>query len=81
MFNPSDPSSSIYFNLLEKTFQKLKTATADRQIVAMIEEKFETSLKSENIVLTSSEKKRLFNQVFRMLLEDLLSDLSKGQRE
>jgi hypothetical protein len=81
MFTPSDSSSGMYFNLLEKTFQRLKTAAADRQMAAMIHEKFETSLKSGDIVLTSSEKKRLFNQVYRMLLEDMLSELNKDQNQ
>jgi hypothetical protein len=71
----------MYFNLLEKTFQRLKTAAADRQMAAMIREKFENSLNSEDIVLTSSEKKRLFNQVYRMLLEDMLSELNKDQNQ
>ncbi len=80
MFNPFDSTNGMYVNLLKRTFQSLKASTADEQITEIAQSAYENFIKSENIVLARVEKKRLFDQAFILLLEDMLSNLKKGQK-
>jgi hypothetical protein len=80
MFNPFDSTGGTYFNLLKRTFQSLKTSAADEQITEIARGACESYIESENIVLARAERERLFNQAFILLLEDMLSNLKKGQK-
>ena len=69
------PSGS-YHNLKERMYKKVST-NVDDQILVTLQNAYENALSLENIVLTRAERKRLFRQVTRLVLVDLINNLDE----
>jgi hypothetical protein len=67
------PSGS-YHNLKERMYKKV-SANVNDQILVTLQNAYENALGLENVVLTRAERKRLFRQVTRLVLVDLINNL------
>jgi hypothetical protein len=79
MLNPfgpqRDPGLSAYAHLLQKTLKKVQAANVDDQIFQIVQNAFEEALNKENVILSRPERKRLFAQVLKAVLEDMVTKL------
>lgn len=74
MENPLDPKpdSGSYVNLKERIFQEVQGTGINDQIFLSVQKAYENALSKEAIVLSRPERKRLFAQVLKLVLEDML---------
>lgn len=76
MLNPfTSNNSGSYMGLKHRVFGKLKSSKLDEQISALIQGRYEEVLKSEKIMLSKLERKRLMVDVSVQLLNDLLRQM------
>lgn len=79
MLNPfgsqQDPGLSSYVNLKKRMLQNVQSAKIDDQIFQVVQNAFENALQKENIVLSRPERKRLFAQILKSVLEDMVKKL------
>ncbi|HLO32560.1 MAG TPA: hypothetical protein VK249_25660 [Anaerolineales bacterium] len=77
MFNPpnSYPNSSSYDDLLKRIAQRAQRNQVDGQILAILQQSFEIELGKENIVLSRPERVRLFQDVTKVILTDVLGKI------
>jgi hypothetical protein len=71
MMDPYDPSSGMYVNLRRRMVQNLKALGVEGTILEVTQTAYEKTLKAENILLTPTEKKKLFSDVLKLLFEDM----------
>jgi hypothetical protein len=74
MFSPSS-SESNYIDLHKNVIRQMKSAKIQHQILEAVQHAYEDALAQNNIILSRAERKRLFTQVTKTLLEDLLQKL------
>ena len=73
-FNPSqDPGP--YFDLKKRMLEKVQSAKVNDQIFEVVQQAYEHAIRSENIVLSRSEKQRLLFQILKSVLEDMVKKL------
>ncbi|NWG07111.1 MAG: hypothetical protein HXY35_10570 [Chloroflexi bacterium] len=60
-----------YHNLKERIYKRVSAGVNDR-IFGMAQKAYEHALNEENIVLSRPERKRLFSQILKQVLEDVL---------
>ena len=79
MFNPPNslPDYSSYHDLLKKMTQRFMDAHLDEQIMGIFQTKYEQELSARNIMLTRPERNRLYKQVVKAVLTDMLSKLEE----
>ncbi len=79
MLNPfgpqREPGLSSYVNLKKRMLQKVQAAKVNDQIFQVVQNAFEAALGAENIVLSRPERKRLFAQILKSVLEDMVKKL------
>jgi hypothetical protein len=63
-----------YHNLKERMFKKVN-ANVNDQIVVILQNAYENALNAENIVLSRSERKHLFSQIVKMVLDETLKKI------
>ena len=63
-----------YENLKERMYKKVSGDVNDR-IFGFLQNAYENALNEENVVLSRPERKRLFSQIIRMVMEDMLRRL------
>ena len=66
-----------YDNLKERMYKKVSANVNDR-ISGILQKAYEDALYEENIVLSRAERKRLFSQIVKMVMEDLLKKVDGG---
>lgn len=71
MLDPYDPSSGMYVNLRRRMVQNLKALGVEGSILEVAQTAYEATLKTENILLTPLEKRKLFSDVLKLLFEDM----------
>ena len=76
-FGPDPDSFSSYVNLKQRMLQLVKGKRIYDQIFEVVQTAYEEALKSENIVLSRPEQKRMLAQIFRLMLEDMLKKLDE----
>ncbi len=71
MQNPFAPQSDSgsYINLKERMFQKVQAAGINDQIFGIVKRAYEQALAQENVILSRPERKRLFAQVLKLVLD------------
>ena len=57
--------------------QLVKGARVYDQIFQVVQSAYEDALKAENIVLSHAEQKRMFAQILRAMLEDMIKKLDE----
>ena len=79
MLNPFDPQRepglSSYVNLKQRTLQKVRASEVNDQIFQVVQNAFEQALNPENIVLSRPERKVLFLQILKSVLEDMIGKI------
>ncbi len=79
MLNPFGPEQvpgmSSYVNLQKRTLQKVQASGVYDQIFQVVQNAYEDALGRENIVLSRPERVRLFSQILRAVLEDMIKKL------
>jgi hypothetical protein len=77
MLNPPNSSQNpgSYVDLLKRLTQRVHQAKADDQILESMQQVVEKELDQQKIVLSRPERVRLFRQVTRAVLTDLLAKL------
>jgi hypothetical protein len=63
-----------YYNLKERMYKKVSGDVND-QIFGILQNAYENALHAENVVLSRSERKRLFSQIIKMVMEDITRNL------
>ncbi len=75
-FGPQqDPGLYSYVNLQQRMLKNVKAAHVNDQIFRAVQKAFDDSLRTENIVLSSTEKQRMLAQIMKQVLTDMLSKL------
>ena len=59
-----------YHNLKERMYKKV-SAKVNEQIREIMMKAYENALYEENVVLSRPERNRLFDQILKMILEDI----------
>jgi hypothetical protein len=77
MFNPpnSYQNPGSYIDLLKRMTQRVQQAKVDNQILEIVQQVFEKELDQWKIVLSRPERVRLFRQVTKAILIDMLAKL------
>ncbi|HEY5729103.1 MAG TPA: hypothetical protein VIS72_03575 [Anaerolineales bacterium] len=60
-----------YYNLKERMYKKV-SANVTEQIRGIMVRAYEDALNEENVILTRSERTRLFSQIMKMVFDDVL---------
>jgi len=63
-----------YQNLQERMYKKV-SSNVNEQISGIMMKAYENALYKENIVLTRPERNRLFSQIVKMIMEDMLKKI------
>jgi hypothetical protein len=66
-----------YHNLKERMYKKV-SANVNDQILVILQNAYENALNAENVVLSRAERKRLFSQILKLVLEDVGRKLDDG---
>lgn len=74
MQNPfgSQPVPGSYEGLQERMLKRVKATNIEAQLMALYQKAYEDALYKENIVLSRPERNRLFSQILRILMEDMI---------
>ena len=75
MLNPPNPNPGSYVDLLKRMTQRVQQAKVDNQILETVQQVVEKELDQQNIVLSRPERVRLFRQVTKAVLTDMLAKL------
>ena len=77
MFNPpnSIPEFGSYDEIEKKMLQRVRAAKLDEKILAIVQAKYEEELAQRNIMLSRPERNRLFRDVVKAVLDDVLTKL------
>ena len=65
-----------YHNLKERMYKKV-SENVNAQILVSLQNAYEIALNSENVVLARAERKRLYKQVTRLVLVDIINSLDE----
>jgi hypothetical protein len=76
-FGPDPDSFSSYVNLKKRMLALVQGKKVYDQMFRVVQTAYEEALKSENIVLSRPEQKRMLAQIFRLMLEDMLKKLDE----
>ena len=79
MFNPPNslPDFGSYQDLLKKMTQRIMDAKLDEQFLRLFQTKYEEELAARNIMLSRPERNRLYKQILKAVLNDMLSKLGE----
>jgi hypothetical protein len=78
MINPPQNSfqnSGSYHDLLKRITHQVQENKVDDQILIILQQVFEKELGKENIVLSRHERTRLFQQITKVILTDMLGKI------
>jgi hypothetical protein len=77
-FGPQQDSNAFsYVNLKKRMLQNVQAAKVDDQVFQVVQNAFENALQKENIVLSRPERKQLFVQILKSVLEDMVRKLDE----
>ena len=77
MFNPpnSIPEFGSYDEIEKKMLQRVRAAKLDEKILAIVQAKYEEELAQRSVILSRPERNRLFRDVVKAVLDDVLTKL------
>ncbi|HJS18928.1 MAG TPA: hypothetical protein VJ785_09265 [Anaerolineales bacterium] len=80
-FGPDkEPGLYSHVNFQKRVLQNVQSSGIDDQIFIAVQKAFEEALHKENIPLIRLERKRLFVQVMRQVLNDMVTKLDNNSR-
>jgi len=74
----SNKETGSYVNLRERIFQRIRSSDVDNRIIETVRRYYEDAINEENIDLSDAEKRRLFSQILKLILEDLNKKLGNN---
>lgn len=77
-FGPEQESFPSYMNLKQRMIQHVESAKVNDQIFQVVQKAYEDALKQENITLSRPEMQRLFAQILKHVLDNMVKKLNKG---
>jgi hypothetical protein len=84
MLNPfgpqREPGLSSYANLKKRMLEKVQASKVNDQIFLAVQNAFEQAMNTENIVLSRPERKLLFLQILRSVLEEMINKLENSTK-
>ncbi|MEW5940235.1 MAG: hypothetical protein AB1750_11270 [Chloroflexota bacterium] len=69
------PDFGSYEEIEKKMIQRVRAAKLDETILAHLQKKYEEELAQRNVMLSRPERNRLFQQVVKAVLNDVLGKL------
>ena len=63
-----------YHNLQERMYKKV-SANVNDQILGILQKAYENALHEENVTLSRPERNRLFKQITKIVLEDMIQKI------
>jgi hypothetical protein len=80
MLNPFGPQQvpGSYIDLRKRMLQRVQSMKINDQIFEVIQRAYEDALKTENILLSRPERKRLLAQIIKLVLDDMIKKLDDG---
>ena len=77
MFNPPNslPDFGSYHDLQKKMTQRMMAAKLDDEFLRLFQAKYEEELAARKIMLSRPERNRLYKQILKAILNDMLSKL------
>ena len=79
-FGPDPDSFHSYNELKKRMLAMVRTGKVYDQIFQVVQAAYDETLKTENIQISSDEKKQLFPHILRAMLEDMLQKLDDRTR-
>jgi len=64
-----------YHNLKERMYKKV-SGDVNNKIFGILQNAYENALNAENVVLSRPERNRLFSQIVKLVMEDMLKKLN-----
>jgi hypothetical protein len=82
MFNPPNPyqNSGSYLDLLKRMTQRVQQQKVDDRLLDILQQTFEKELDIGNIVLSRPERVRLFREVSKAILTNMLVKLGDKKK-
>jgi hypothetical protein len=83
MSNPQNPFpfSGSYDDLLKRMTRLMRENQVDNQILLLLQQTYEKELGKENVILSRPERTRLYQQVAKTLLMDVLDRIENPNRK
>lgn len=85
MLNPfgpqREPGLSSYINLKQRMLQKMQSTNVNDQIFQVVQNAFEQAMNTENILLSRPERKKLFSQILRSVLEEMVQKIDNSTKK
>jgi hypothetical protein len=80
MLNPfgQQHDSGSYVDLKKRMLQRVQSAKINDQIFQAVQQAYENALKTENIVLSLPERKRMLSQILKDVLDGMIQKLDKS---
>jgi hypothetical protein len=76
MINPPPyPYSSSFDDILKRITRQMNQNQVDSRVLELLRQVFEIELGKENVVLSRPERARLFQQITRSILTDVLGKI------
>jgi len=69
-----------YVDLKKRMLQRVQSLKVDDQIFKVVQVAYEDALNAENIVLSRPERQRMFAQILKVVLEDMIRRLDDHER-
>jgi hypothetical protein len=79
-FGPDPESYNSYVNLKQRIFAIVQMKKVYDQIFDVVQVAYENAINAENIVLSRDERKHLFAQILRLILEDMIQKLDSPSK-
>ena len=79
MFNPPNSFPGSYDDVLQRMTRRAQQNKVDTRILELLQQVFEIELGKENIVLSRPERVRLFQQVSKAILSDVLGKVDDAK--
>ena len=76
-FGPDPESFHSYVNLKKRMLALVQTGQVYDQIFQVVQTAYENALNTENVVLSRPERQRMFAQILRAMLEDMIKKLDE----
>jgi len=77
-FGPEEYPLPSYVNLKKRMLHHVQSAKVDDQIFQVVQNAYENALRMENLVLSRPERMRMFSQILKSVLEDMIKKLDGG---
>ena len=77
-FGPEQNPLPSYMNLKKRMIQHVESARVDDKIFQVVQKAYEDALNQENVVLSRPERQRMFAQILKHVLDEMVKKLDKG---